>query len=492
MIKDRNKNIPLISSIDEKTNRPFWSVMIPTYNCANYLIETLESVLVQDPGAAEMQIEIVDDCSTKDDPEAVVHKIGQGRVSFFRKPQNGGATNNFNTCIERAKGQWVHILHGDDTVLPGFYSRLRAGIEQDSTIGAAITRYMHIDKNSNWRVLSYLERDTPGILEDFLPKLFILNRIMTPSIVVKRSVYEQLGGFNLELIHSADWEMWRRITVHYPIWFEPSPLACYREHAASDTSHLRSTGANITDGCKSIDIAELYLPDSIGPELSNLARETHAILGLETAMNMLATGNMSATVNLIRAALKCYKSPKVFGTFASLLANSQDLLELTAKLFISTDTSQILADYGVNGEATIQVEFDIREINLIAFPDWQSQEEFLYEDLTNLFRIILTSPQRDKISLLIDNSNLADEDVSLIISDVIFNLVQQENLDIEEEPAVCLLNNLNEQQWKFVLDQAHVRVVLQNQNKEIITKIGADELFSLQLSELAIYLRNRE
>jgi len=55
-----------------------------------------------------------------------------------------------------------------------------------------------------------------------------------------------------------------------------------------------------------------------------------------------------------------------------------------------------------------------------------------------------------------------------------------------------LLNNLNEQQWKFVLDQAHVRVVLQNQNKEIITKIGADELFSLQLSELAIYLRNRE
>jgi len=282
--------------------------------------------------------------------------------------------------------------------------------------------------------------------------------------------------------------MWRRIAVHYPIWFEPSPLACYREHPASDTAYLRLTGANITDGCKSIDVAESYLPPTISRELSNLARETHAILGFETAMKLLAIGDMEATVNQIRAALKCYRSPKVFSTFGSLLTNSQDLLELTAKLYICNDTSQILADDYVNSEATLQVEFDSREINLIAFPDWQSQEELLYEDLTNLFRTILTSSQRDKISLLIDNSNLSDEEVNLIISDVIFNLIQQEDLDIEEEPAVCLLNNLSETQWEFILDKAHIRVVLQNQNKEIITQVGANKLFSLQLSELPIYL----
>jgi hypothetical protein len=53
--------------------------MIPTFNCATYLGERLESVLA--PGSEEMQIEVVDDCSDKDDPEKVVKDIG--RAGFY-------------------------------------------------------------------------------------------------------------------------------------------------------------------------------------------------------------------------------------------------------------------------------------------------------------------------------------------------------------------------------------------------------------------------
>ena len=67
-----NSTPPPISPVAEGLHRPLWSVMIPTFNCAKYLRQTLESVLVQDPGTEQMQIEVVDDCSTKDDPEAVV------------------------------------------------------------------------------------------------------------------------------------------------------------------------------------------------------------------------------------------------------------------------------------------------------------------------------------------------------------------------------------------------------------------------------------
>ena len=108
----------------EGIHRPFWSVMIPTYNNGKYLRRTLESVLCQAPDPDEMQIEVVDGCSTKDDPEGMVKELGKGRVVFYRLSSNHGPAHTFNTCIERSRGQWVHVLHGDDIVLPGFYRGL--------------------------------------------------------------------------------------------------------------------------------------------------------------------------------------------------------------------------------------------------------------------------------------------------------------------------------------------------------------------------------
>ena len=95
---------PKIAPLPDQAKRPVWSVMIPTYNCSRFLKETIESVLDQDFGKDLMQIEVIDDCSTDEDVEAIVNQIGAGRISFYRQPENVGSLRNFETCINRAQG----------------------------------------------------------------------------------------------------------------------------------------------------------------------------------------------------------------------------------------------------------------------------------------------------------------------------------------------------------------------------------------------------
>lgn len=317
-------NVPEIAPVPKGIHRPFWSVMIPIYNPTHYLKQTLQSVLEQAPDPDEMQIEVVDDCSTQEGVEALVTEIGQGRVSFYRQPQNVGLGGNWNTCIQRASGHWVHILHQDDAVKPGFYSQLRASLELEPTIGAAFCRFILMDKEGRETFVWPLERETPGILENWIERIAVEPVIQTPAIVVKRSVYEQLGGYNPELIWAIDWEMWQRIATHYPFWYEPQPLACYRLHDSTESSRLKKTGENIADVRKAIEITQSYLPQAIAKEIETRAKEYWALFALRTARHMLALGDTTAVAAQIQESLKCSNSPNVINSLLSLQAQKSN------------------------------------------------------------------------------------------------------------------------------------------------------------------------
>ena len=107
-----------INRIADEVKRPLWSVLIPTYNCAEFLKETLKSVLAQDPGEALMEIIVVDDHSTKDDPEAAVKEFGQRpRAVYIGNQKMLVRVTNYETFgIDLASsGRYIHLLHGDDT-----------------------------------------------------------------------------------------------------------------------------------------------------------------------------------------------------------------------------------------------------------------------------------------------------------------------------------------------------------------------------------------
>ena len=266
-----------------------------------------------------MQIEVVDDRSTQNDPEELVRKIGQGRVSFYRHPKNLGLIGNWNACIDRARGHLVHILHQDDVVKFGFYRRLQAAFEQESTIGAAFCRYFYMDEKGRERDLSPLERETPGVIPNWIERIAVTQRIECPSIVVKREAYEKLGGFCREAHYAADWEMWKRIAAHYSVWYEPELLACYRSHSSSETSRLIKSGANIADTLKAIEISQSYLPVTISTELSNQARENCAFKALHIARQMLSKGDVDAAIAQIREGIKSSQSSNTIISMLDLL-----------------------------------------------------------------------------------------------------------------------------------------------------------------------------
>lgn len=267
---------PIIAPVPLQVRRPLWSVMIPSYNCSRFLKETIESVLVNDAGPDKMQIEVIDDYSTDDDVEKLVREIGKGRVTFFRQTKNVGSLRNFETCINRATGEWLHILHGDDKIGKGFYREIEALFVSYPEAGAAFTRFDYIDENGDALIVNGMIPKNEGIIKDWLPQIATTNLIQPPAIVIKRKVYEKLGGF-FGVHYGEDWEMWVRIAASFPVAYSSECFATYRylRNNSISNSSLRS-GQNIKDIVKVIDTIQNYLPEYQKKELKNRAKKNYS------------------------------------------------------------------------------------------------------------------------------------------------------------------------------------------------------------------------
>lgn len=309
-----------LAPVTDGRHRPFWSVMIPTHNCAIYLRQTLASVLTQDPGPDVMQIEVVDDASTKDDPEAVVREIGRGRVVFHRQRVNVGHTANFQTCLELSRGRIVHLLHGDDAVRPGFYQRMGVAFERVPGLGAAFCRQIYIDENGREVWESPLERENSGILENWLEKIAVRQLIQTPSIVVARDVYEQIGTFDRRLTAVEDWEMWVRIAAYRDVWFEAGQLALYRVHGASSTTRVVRSAENLRDVRRALSIIRGYLSPETADATVNASLAFWAGDALQNRVPAYIRKRDFAAVRAqLSEALRCSRSPATLAALAALL-----------------------------------------------------------------------------------------------------------------------------------------------------------------------------
>jgi GT2 family glycosyltransferase len=246
---------PFISALPAGVKRPLISVMIPTCNNLEYLERTLESVLREDLGPEQMQIEVVDNCSTTADVESIVRSMGKGRVTFHRQAENIGMARNFNSCISRARGEWVHILHSDDYVCAGFYREAASIVGQQNPDCIAFRCFI---VDSNDEIVTVTENLASGGLPRAKAAFLTGNPVQCPGILVRRSVYEKIGGFRPDFAYMVDVDMWSRVFIQGKTWFSPKCMACFRTHPGSMGAQLVAQGRCVEEHYRMIPYLQSY------------------------------------------------------------------------------------------------------------------------------------------------------------------------------------------------------------------------------------------
>lgn len=227
-------------------DRPLWSVMVPTYRPGAHLREALLGAKASlEACGARAQLEVVDDASPGVDVEALIRSWGIAGVAVFRRPANGGLGECWNTCIERAGGELVHILHQDDLVKPAFYQRMQQVARACPSAGMIFCRTEFLE--SSGTRLDELEQADEGLIPNWLERISAGQRLQCPSVVVRRATYRRVGHYDPRLRYIIDWEMWIRVAASSDVAYVPEALAVYRIHDEAETRKIKAAGAVTRD-----------------------------------------------------------------------------------------------------------------------------------------------------------------------------------------------------------------------------------------------------
>ncbi len=219
---------------------PSVSVVIPAFNYAHYLPQAIASALAQTHSALELIV--VDDGST-DGTRAAVAAFTDPRVRYVWQ-ENAGLSASRNTGIREARHAFIAFLDADDIWKPEFLSTaLRQFAALPQEFAAVATAPARMDASGAPAAgPGYTSAHTGELtVRDFC----LRNRPLSSSVVVKRHVFTDCGGFDTALRSSEDRDMWIRLTAHgHRFFFIGEPLAFIRRHPENMSKNAARMKAN--------------------------------------------------------------------------------------------------------------------------------------------------------------------------------------------------------------------------------------------------------
>ena len=219
---------------------PTVSVIMATYNHADFVKQAIESVLAQQGVGFEFLI--VDDGSA-DRTREVVASIKNERIRFFPNEKNRGACVVTNELIERASGEFIALINSDDYWTDQDKLAYQVQILRDKpSVGACFGRAKFVDKDG----LDIDKASFPfGTIFDqenrsqgqWLRRFFDLgNCICHPTMLIRKSCYEELGMYNNRLRQLPDFDMWIRLLKRYEIFVSEREFVAFRKLPGQNAS----------------------------------------------------------------------------------------------------------------------------------------------------------------------------------------------------------------------------------------------------------------
>jgi glycosyltransferase involved in cell wall biosynthesis len=206
-----------------KTVNPTVTIVIPTYNRASQLGRSISSVLGQTYG--DFELIIVDDAST-DNTAEIIGTLGDKRVKYIRREQNGGAAAARNTGIRAATGELVGFNDSDDEWCTEKLQRqMETFQELPSDVGVVYCDHWVINNGERRLWQSFHAMPEDGLVfRKALVSFLVCGPVFLQTAIIRRECFEQVGMLDENMPTGEDWDFIFRVSKLYRLYHMSVPL----------------------------------------------------------------------------------------------------------------------------------------------------------------------------------------------------------------------------------------------------------------------------
>ena len=203
------------------------SIIMPSYNTADFIEETISSVLVQT--YENWELIIVDDCSTDNTDEIIAPYLADVRIKYIKNEKNSGAAVSRNRALREAKGKWIAFLDSDDLWHKEKLARQIEFMERND-YHFSYTNYSEIDEESG-----PLGRHVTGPKK--ITKTGMYNYCWPGCLTVMYDA-EAVGLVQIaDIKKNNDYAMWLKVCKKAKCYLLDEDLASYRKRRGSISNH---------------------------------------------------------------------------------------------------------------------------------------------------------------------------------------------------------------------------------------------------------------